>query len=413
MRGNIVQCALRDTGLLPKVLTVPATGHLREIPALTARAASALALLALLVPAVSLQAQTTAADPAPAAAAAPATATNPASSAGASQVLNDTATWLAGLALDTNPSVSQAQRETDEAWAALRRSRLEPMEAFAAKHFAAERKNCATLFYPFGGPDMLNALGFFPNCQRYVLFGLEPVGELPVLAKLDDEQKALVLADMHKAQQYILRRNFFVTQYMSEDLNTPHLKGILPIVTTTLVRMGYVILDIVAANVDGSTPPTAGRHPRAVFVHFQARSGGPVQELVYASFDASDTGLEKNPLPLHLLEPLAPTATLLKAASYLLHDTSFARMRSLVAAKSPLLIQDDSGMPYAALLADGYSVELYGNYVSTIPAFSYRFQKDLAQAYATQPVHARLAFPWSYAWKRAEASLQIARKTGS
>jgi hypothetical protein len=329
----------------------------------------------------------------------------------AGSAAQDTATWLAGLQRDPDSQLSKAQQETDAAWQKLRSDRLAPMDAFARRNFPAERAHCDTLFYPFGGPDDLNALGMFPGCLRYVLFGLEPIGELPALERLSPERKALVLADMHKAQQYILRRNFFVTQYMTKELNTPNLKGVLPILVTTLARMGYVLIDVQTANLDGSVPADPGGRPRAVFVHFRAQAGGPVQELMYASFDASDRGLERRPGFLEYLAPIEPTVTLMKAASYLLFEKDFAHMRTLVEDRSRLIIQDDSGLPFADLHAHGFAVDLYGDYVGTIPQFRYRYQKDLAAAYANQPSHATLPFDWSYAWKPGEASLQVARRT--
>jgi hypothetical protein len=333
-----------------------------------------------------------------------------AGSAAAQTPVYDTARWLAGLQLDASAPVSQVQAETNAAWDRLRVTRLAPMKAFAETHFPVERAHCDTLFYPFGGPDIINALSFFPSCRRYILFGLEHVGDLPHLERMSAQQKELMLADMHKAQQYILRRNYFVTQYMSSELNTPNLNGVLPMVSATLVRMGYVILDVETANLDGSSPVAAGTRPRAVHVHFQAADGGPIQELVFASFDASDEGLAKNPAFLTFMQPIQPTVTLMKAASYLLHDDSFGRMRELVEKKTSLLVQDDTGLPYAKLLADGFTVELYGNYVDTIPVFHYRYQKDLAGAYRAQPAHTALPFAWSYARRREEAALQVARK---
>jgi len=333
-----------------------------------------------------------------------------AGSAAAQTPVLDTARWLAGLQLDSDSPVGRAQFDTNAAWEALRVSRLAPMKGFAEQHFPVERAGCDTLFYPFGGPDIVNALSFFPGCRRYILFGLEHVGELPQLERLSVQQKELVLADMHRAQQTIVKRNFFVTQYLSSDLNTPHLKGVLPLMSAMLVRMGYVVLDIELANLDGSTPVAAGTRPRAVRIHFQGQGEGPVQELVFASFDASDEALARNPAFLAFMAPIQPTVTLIKAASYLLHDKSFRRMRDLVEEKTSLLVQDDTGLPYAELLADGFEVELYGNYVDTIPVFQYRFQKDLAWAYRAQPVHTVLPFAWSYAGRRAEAALQVARK---
>jgi len=40
------------------------------------------------------------------------------------------------------------------------------------------------MFYMFGGPDFLYANAFFSNATTYVLSGLEPVGQIPDISKL-------------------------------------------------------------------------------------------------------------------------------------------------------------------------------------------------------------------------------------
>jgi hypothetical protein len=322
----------------------------------------------------------------------------------------EAARWLAGLDAAADPRLAEVQKEANAAWESLQGTRIEAMGRFAQSHFGAERERCDTLFYPFGGPDILNALSFFPACRRYILFGLEHVGEMPDLDAMSEDAKARLLQDMLKAQRYIVRRNFFVTSYMSGDLNTPNLKGVLPMLCATIVRMGYTVSGIELANLDGSTPFT-GKRPRLARVHFLHGADGPPQELDFASFDASDEGLGRNADFLTFMEPVRPTVTLIKASSYLLHDKAFTRMRGLVEDKSTLLVQDDTGLPYASMLRDGFKVELYGNYVSTIPAFRYRYQNDLAAAYKEKGSHLPLPFAWSYAWRRDEASLQVARRT--
>lgn len=330
----------------------------------------------------------------------------------------DAARWLAGLDPAADAHVASVQKQANADWDSLQATRVAAMAQFAQEHFADERDHCDTLFYPFGGPDILNALSFFPSCRRYILFGLEHVGELPDPDTLSESRKERVLSDMFKAQRYIVRRNFFVTSYMSGELNTPNLKGVLPMMAATLVRMGYTITGVELANLDGSTP-VKGKRPHMARVRFQRIPAALPQELVFASFDASDEGLAKDPDFLAFMEPVRPTVTLMKAASYLLHDKSFSRMRDLVEDKSTLLVQDDTGLPYATLLRDGFRVELYGNYIGTIPAFRYRYQKDLAAAYREREDRARargeaapsrLPFAWSYAWKRDEIALQVARR---
>ncbi|HUN91818.1 MAG TPA: hypothetical protein VMU33_07165 [Burkholderiaceae bacterium] len=321
---------------------------------------------------------------------------------------------LRTAAVSTGAGVAPTPRERlDRAWAELATTRTAPMRGFAAQHLAHEQQNCRTLFYPFSGPDVLNAVTLFPSCETYVMFGLEPVGALPHLDRMTDESKAAVLADMVRAQNFIIKRNFFVTQYMREDLNTPHLKGVLPLMSAMLVRMGYEVRDVRMSQVDG-TPWPAGspKRPRAVTIDF-GRPGGPDQHLFYANFDASNGGLKTKPDFLHYLDGVHDAVTLLKAASYLLHDGSFSVMRDQIEQRSAAIVQDDSGLPYASLTSAGFSVELYGNYVGTIPVFKYRYQRDLAGAYVAAKEREPLPFAWSYAVKRNEEALQIARRPGA
>ena len=323
--------------------------------------------------------------------------------------LNDTARWLAGMD-EADAGATPLRNQLNSKWSDFVAQRTGPMREFAQRHLSREQQDCQTLFYPFSGPDALNAVTLFPNCARYVMFGLEPVGEMPRIAGRTDAQKAAVLADMARAQDFILRRNFFVTRYMQTELNTPHLKGVVPLMAAMLVRSGYELRDVQPLNVDG-TPydPRSPKAPRAVAVDF-GRPGQATQRIFYANFDASDDGLKRKPGFLRYMADVQATVTLLKAASYLMHDPSFSMMRKLVEERSRVIVQDDSGLPFSQLKGAGFDVELYGNYVGVIPVFRYRFQRDLAQAYAQDAGREPLGFAWSYAPKPAEQALQIARR---
>jgi hypothetical protein len=329
----------------------------------------------------------------------------------ASDSVDSTARWLAGLVDDEAAPVSAAQSRANDAWRDLAGLRTGPMEAFATRHFAAERSSCRTLFYPFSGPDVLNAVTLFPYCDRYVLFGLEPVGELPKLAQMSTSERTALLEEMARAQEWNVRRNFFVTNYMRKELNARHVRGVLPIMVAMLSRTGHRILDVAYTNVDGTpyVPTGAKRKPRGVTISFE-RTGGARQTLFYANFDASDDGLKRKPDFLTALGGQEEVVTLLKAASYLLHQPEFTTMRTLVETRSALIVQDDSGVPYQRLRDAGFQVELYGNYAKTIPSFSYRFQRDLAAAYKEQSPRPTIGFDWSYVSDRNLQSLQLARR---
>ena len=46
-----------------------------------------------------------------------------------------------------------------------------------------------TLLYPFAGPDFFNAWWMFPECETFVLFGLEHIGEVPNVEGMNPRQQ--------------------------------------------------------------------------------------------------------------------------------------------------------------------------------------------------------------------------------
>ena len=77
-----------------------------------------------------------------------------------------------------SPAVKQHYTDFNAKWAGLEAkhlSKIRPWRDEELKTWQAEGYN---LFYPFSGPDFLNAYLFFPNCDNYLLFGLEPNGKL-------------------------------------------------------------------------------------------------------------------------------------------------------------------------------------------------------------------------------------------
>lgn len=325
--------------------------------------------------------------------------------------VNNSARRLAGLEASTDPKLQALFQATNATWANLRSHRIADMQAFAGKELPAEQTGCKTLFYPFSGPDVLNAVTLFPNCTNYVLFGLEPVGLLPDMDKPAPKKVTQLVQAMGKAQDYLVRRNFFVTQYMGKDLRTPQLNGVVPLMSVMLVRMGYEIRAIEPKSVDGKDLSAKElKSPHAVVLTF-GKPGQPSQTVFYSNFDASDAGLKAHPQFVDYMKPNEGTVTMLKAASYLLHGAEFSTMKALVLEKSAVIVQDDTGVPYKALVGAGYDVKLFGHYKMPIDTFKYRFQPDLLSAYskvlAPQP---DLAFAWSYNWDFSEVGLQLAHK---
>jgi hypothetical protein len=285
-------------------------------------------------------------------------------------------------------------------WERLRASRLQAIEAWRDDALADERSRCRTLFYPFSGPDFLNAYLLFPSCDTYVFLGLEPPGTPPELDRMTPGEVAQTLHDLRAALGDLLVHNFFMTERMAEQLDTARIHGVVPVV---LASMGLIRVHVVSIR-----PFELAAVP-GIAVTFFHPDIGKLQTLYYLSADASDAGLRAHPALAHYVDGLAPAAVLIKSASYLLHRPAFTRMRDTVLRVADVLVQDDTGIPYRTLRERGWAVQLYGNYSGPIPLFASRRQPDLEVAYRTRVAAHPLRFAFGYQGSRDGSIAMVAR----
>ncbi|MCC6609318.1 MAG: hypothetical protein IT515_06535 [Burkholderiales bacterium] len=288
-------------------------------------------------------------------------------------------------------------------WERLRASRLQAIEAWRDEALAGERSRCRTLFYPFSGPDFLNAYLLFPSCDTYVFLGLEPPGALPEIDRLGPGEAAQTLRDMRAALGDLLAHNFFMTKRMAEQLHTPRIRGVLPVM---LASMGVIRVRVVSLR-----PYELATLPGVAVTFFHPDIGKP-QTLYYLSADLSDAGLRAHPALAHYLDGLAPAAVLVKSASYLLHRPTFTRTRDTVLRVADVLVQDDTGVPYRTLREQGWTVRLYGNYGGPIPLFAAYRQPDLEGAFRGRAAAHRLPFAFGYKGSRDGSIAMVARIAG-
>jgi len=273
--------------------------------------------------------------------------------------------------------------------------------------------------YPFAGPDILNALLFFPECKRYVMFGLEQTGSLPPIDQLPSDRLARLLEETRQALNDLLERNYFITSHMMKETAAQELRGTLPLMAVILVRMNAQIISARQMEIadDGQltppTPPTKERRPVPALEVVFARPGGQWQTIVYFRAQAQDAVVKRRPGVLTFLNQGAPYLTFLKSASYLLHDDAFAVVRDLVLKNSRLVLEDDSGIPLRFLKAPEWSVAFFGKYDRPVKDFNYGFQPDMAAAYADERLVKPLPFSFGYHWRDGASSVLLAVRNPS
>ena len=331
----------------------------------------------------------------------------------ADSYVNSTARLIAGLTPTRAEQLPLGQREAwkdhgakmQSSWVKLRAEQAAPLMQWRD---AVLPKGCPvsdTLFYPFSGPDFFNVYWLFPHCAKYVLFGLEPVGQIPAVEPMSAGQFARLLAGVREAMANLFARNYFVTSRMGKQLKREELNGVVPIFMVSMALAGMEIVSIEPLKlqpVKPRTPKANTTHdPKAraphklegVTVKFRRPDSPNGQTLHYFSVDVSNKGLRDYPEFSNFIRDLGPTATLVKSASYLMHIDEFTRIRDLLLNGSYYLVQDDTGVPYSELAKRGWTVRVFGRYQKPIPPFERHFQEALAEQYEIQrPAQLRFRF---------------------
>ena len=165
--------------------------------------------------------------------------------------LDDTARLLAGLPVMGGPlgAFTQDQRwqghaaALDKAWKTKEFFQLGPIATWMGSHAGEYYGNTGTMYYMFSGPDFLYANAFFPNASTYILAGLEPIGQVPDLTRMNSDTLNANLGALRNSMSTLLITHYFVTEEMKSDLGRSSLSGTVPIIYVFLARLGCTIRD--------------------------------------------------------------------------------------------------------------------------------------------------------------------------
>lgn len=307
-------------------------------------------------------------------------------------------------------------------WTNLENQRLNKILKWRDSEIADLNKEQHTLFYPFSGPDLLNAYLFFPNCDNYLMFGLEPIGTLPDLSQKDEEYTKNYLSGIQRALSVIFQRNYFITSFMGGNLHekNTYVQGVTPIITTFLARTGndivrvekFVLMedgkpDFMKLEAKQDTSKEYGLH-----IAFKNEDKEKVQHLYYFGTDVRESQMPKKPELISFIKSFENKITFVKSASYLLHGYEFKTMRELILSETSAVLQDDTGIPYAFYMRDGWNVQLYGKYARPVAEADFKnwYQRDLQQRYNTDKNVKSLDFTFGYHWNTDKTSVLLCKK---
>lgn len=340
--------------------------------------------------------------------------------------LNEVAAIIAGMQQNTqrfkatlsSSAYQQFSKTFTERWQNFDTTRVMKLKMFCDTELNALLPKQATLFYPFSGPDILYANCFFPNAQRYVMVGLEPVGSLPDFSSADS--LGGYFDKLNTSLNAILKFSFFRTVSMSSDLKNKQVDGTLHVLLLFLKRNGNAIANIKPLTLDSTGQvvyleslkalKTGNYKSKGVEITFLTPDS-EAKTVTYFSLNAADDGLKNNTGFVLYLKKLNTLTTYLKGASYLMHKSNFSIIRSQILTQSAAIVQDDSGIALRYFSDSGasWTYHLFGKYTRPIPMFSACYQSDLDRLY-TQKGSKNIGFGIGYNFRDKNSNFMIAIK---
>ncbi len=324
---------------------------------------------------------------------------------------NDAARFLAGLEPSSSSPLAKYaagkgwKRHSaafNSAWNKVENARLNAARDWASSNLSSPS---SAMFYMFSGPDFLYADTFYPNAKTYILTGLEPVGSIPSVGRLANGGN---LAQLRQSMNTVLNFSFFITKHMKTQLNTGF-KGTLPIILVFMARTDHKIKSVSYVKLDGKggvVPHTKGRRTG---LKIEFSGNGQNKTLYYFSTDLSNNGFSRSGLA-EFAKKMGKGDSLVKSASYLMHNASFSKVRQFLIDNSAKIVQDDSGIPVRYLVkSNNFNIKPFGRYRGPIPIFKHNYQRDLAKLYKTGNPPA-VKFGIGYRWRTYETNFLLANR---
>jgi hypothetical protein len=296
------------------------------------------------------------------------------------------------------------------------RNYFSKMRAWSASELAPRIPMNLPVYYFFGGPDAVSVLAVFPDAPVYILGGLESVGSIPPPDALTPQALSDALAHVRKSAETILSFGHFITKDMKAELDCSDFRGVLPLIFTFIALTGGEVISAryVGVGSDGilreygeRSSTSRGALP-AARIEFRRGGAAGVQTLYYVQANLADDALKSNDAALKWAGRFGSGNVYLKAASYLLHEPYFSRIRSFLLNQAVAVLQDDSGIPLRYFRNPDWRCWFFGVYSGTLDIFSKYYQSDLQAAFFAPGAGLSLPFGTGYKWRAGQSNLLLA-----
>lgn len=292
----------------------------------------------------------------------------------------------------------------DDSWDKLYRESLGHVPSWTEKHLKSFIKQYDTLFYPFGGPDISYAISFFPDAKRYILVGLEPLGDFDQIEKnLTDPE---YYHSVQTAFSTYLKMGYFITSQMLAQLSVPTAKGGLNLIILALKKLGFSILEISNWSIDANGNIANTDSPESInCVKIVYEKNAKKKEVYYIRTNLSNESSKLDNLInfVHKFE----FSTFIKSSSYALHDRNFTKIRSFILNDTHCILQDDTGVPFN-FFRRNWDIHIFGTYEKpTLTIFHSYKQNSLSEYYSNNNAEP-IPFPIGYGYTKRTPNLVFA-----
>ena len=331
--------------------------------------------------------------------------------------LTETAAFISGLDIPASSPFNYLaakndylayKKRMDGAWSSFVKNDLSRIEVWRGRNLGL--KKYRTLFYPFSGPDIVNALAFFPDADEYILIGLEPPGRVPEPLAMGPDRVFTELRALRTALNTLLNLNYFRTLEMKLELNENGFNNISCIMIFFISRSGYRIVDVRNISLPRSDTDRGGTGAgtvRGVEISFSKNSFSGNKKAYYFTANLSDKGLNASRFADYL-KRRAHFVTFMKSAAYLPGLNSFSTIRGLILANSDYILHDDSCIPIRFFPERDWETTYFGKY-RVLKMFRKWYQPDLA-AKMKEKNAGPLDFSFGYGYTPEESHLIFSRR---
>ena len=282
-----------------------------------------------------------------------------------------------------------------------------------------------TVVYPFGGGDLLSAITTYPNATEYTTLSLEHAGDPRRIDAMDSATLERSLALFRKSSVGLLTLNDSTSENLMQ-LEKADIPGQISFFLVGLKIHGFepVSLRYFTLEPDGAihyltaeeiatAESKIAKKLNQVWVSPNFSEAFSNVELVFRpagqpdaatrvhrhiAANLSDEFLKKDDRVLKHLLAKGKVSAMTKAASYLLWNQAFVRIRNYLLDNMVFMVSDSTGIPPRYATKAGFVQETYGQFTGPFLDASKQHSDDFVKLWSEQP---QRALPFRYGYPEA------------